>query len=123
MQTKANKTAVQMRSVTPAPFITNDEVQKAPVTHTSRYKNIHLWGKITVAEHTPHAVSFGKIPPWLLPPNAVLKSNKRCNFMDKSVPLWLSISRKIEADIAAGKYAVGDVLPIHFVYKCAVSCG
>lgn len=103
MQTKANKTAVQMHSVTPAPFITNDEVQKAIVTHTSRYKNIHLWGKITVAEHTPRAVSFGKIPPWLLPPNAVLKSNKRCNCMDKSVPPWLSISRKIEADIAAGK--------------------
>ncbi len=31
--------------------------------------------------------------------------------MDKSIPLWLSISRKIEADIASGKYAVGDILP------------
>lgn len=31
--------------------------------------------------------------------------------MDKSVPLWLEISRKIENDIESGKFAVGDILP------------
>ncbi|MGN1349330.1 MAG: GntR family transcriptional regulator [Acutalibacteraceae bacterium] len=31
--------------------------------------------------------------------------------MDKSVPLWLEISRKIEEDIKNGKYSVGDILP------------
>lgn len=31
--------------------------------------------------------------------------------MDKSVPLWLEISRKIERDIENGIYSVGDILP------------
>ena len=31
--------------------------------------------------------------------------------MDKSVPLWLEISRKIENDIEKGVYRVGDILP------------
>ena len=31
--------------------------------------------------------------------------------MDKSVPLWLEISQKIENDIESGKFAVGDILP------------
>ncbi len=31
--------------------------------------------------------------------------------MDKSIPLWLEISRKIEEDIENGKYAVGELLP------------
>ncbi len=31
--------------------------------------------------------------------------------MEKSVPLWLEISRKIEKDIENGTFAVGDMLP------------
>ena len=31
--------------------------------------------------------------------------------MDKSVPLWLEISRKIENDIEKGVYRIGDILP------------
>ncbi|MGN0523904.1 MAG: GntR family transcriptional regulator [Eubacterium sp.] len=34
--------------------------------------------------------------------------------MDKSVPLWLEISQKIEKDIESGKYSVGDILPNEF---------
>ncbi|MGN0486861.1 MAG: GntR family transcriptional regulator [Acutalibacteraceae bacterium] len=34
--------------------------------------------------------------------------------MDKSVPLWLEISRKIENDIEKGRYAPGDILPNEF---------
>lgn len=31
--------------------------------------------------------------------------------MDKSVPLWLEISQKIENDIESGRYSAGDILP------------
>lgn len=31
--------------------------------------------------------------------------------MEKSVPLWLEISRKIEAEIDSGVYSAGDILP------------
>ncbi|MGN0534702.1 MAG: GntR family transcriptional regulator [Eubacterium sp.] len=31
--------------------------------------------------------------------------------MDKSVPLWLEISQKIENDIESGRYSAGDLLP------------
>lgn len=34
--------------------------------------------------------------------------------MDKSVPLWLEISRKIENDIEKGVYGEGDILPNEF---------
>lgn len=34
--------------------------------------------------------------------------------MDKSVPLWLEISRKIENDIEQGVYGEGDILPNEF---------
>ncbi len=61
MQTNANKTAVQMLAVKPTPFITSDGFQKVTVTLTSKRKYIQLWGKITVAEHIPYTVSFGKI--------------------------------------------------------------
>lgn len=62
MQSNTNKTAVQIIAVKPTPFITSDGFQKVTVTLTSKRKFLQLWGKITIAGHTPYTVAFGKIP-------------------------------------------------------------
>ncbi|MGN0519738.1 MAG: glycosyl hydrolase-related protein [Candidatus Fimenecus sp.] len=61
MQRTKSLDTVQITTVKPTPFVTTDGFQQATVYFKTK-RPVHLFGKITVDNHTPYTVDFGKIP-------------------------------------------------------------